>query len=64
MNRLALATFVLAANAALACSVCGAGQGDNDQGAYLTMTIIMSLLPLAAIGGIVFWVAKSSRDAS
>jgi MYXO-CTERM domain-containing protein len=40
---------------ALACAVCGAGN-DPSQGSYVTMSIIISLLPLAMLGGILAWV--------
>lgn len=49
---------------AWACSVCGAGNG-TDAWALLRMTIVMSLVPLALIGGAGYWVyraAASARD--
>ena len=48
--------------AAQACPVCGAAS-TNDQGSYLAMTIVLSLLPLGAVGGIVWWVARHARSA-
>ncbi len=45
---------------AWACAVCGAGQG-NDQSAYLEMSIVLSLLPLALIGGVAWWVRSLAR---
>lgn len=48
---------------ALACAVCGVGQ-DNSSGVYLTMTIIVSLVPLAMIGGIAAWVIRADRRKS
>lgn len=49
----------------LACSVCGAGQ-EGTETSYIVMTIIVSLLPLAMIGGVVFWLwrAVKQRDAA
>ena len=49
---------------AWACPVCGAPGAAND-GAYLVMTIIMSLLPLGFIGGVGLWVHRqfTSSDA-
>lgn len=44
----------------LACAVCGAGE-DPARGSYVVMTLIISGLPLAMLGGIVFWVVKSTR---
>jgi hypothetical protein len=46
---------------AAACPVCGAAT-ENNRMAYLGMTIFMSLLPLAGIGGVALWVWKRSRD--
>jgi len=47
---------------AWACAVCGAGQG-NDQGAYLEMSIVLSLMPLVLIGGVAWWVRGQVRAA-
>lgn len=47
---------------ALACAVCGAGD-DPSKGSYVSMSIIISLLPLAMLGGIVAWVVNRTRAA-
>jgi hypothetical protein len=39
---------------ALACAVCSAGREDENQTAFLISTIFMSLLPLAALGTLVY----------
>ncbi|MBE2253782.1 MAG: hypothetical protein IAE78_29905 [Myxococcus sp.] len=44
----------------LACAVCGAGQ-DNTEWAYLAMTGVVSLSPLAMIGGVAFWLYRASK---
>jgi MYXO-CTERM domain-containing protein len=44
----------------LACAVCGAGE-DPARGTYVVMTLIISGLPLAMLGGIAWWVIKSNR---
>jgi hypothetical protein len=44
----------------LACAVCGAGQEDTEW-AYLAMTGVVSLSPLAMIGGIAFWLFRASK---
>ncbi|MFO0597813.1 MAG: hypothetical protein U0228_21105 [Myxococcaceae bacterium] len=46
----------------LACAVCGAGN-DPAQGSYVVMSLIISFLPLAMLGGIVVWVVRSARQA-
>lgn len=52
----------LFSGAALACPVCGVPL-EQGQGAYLFMTPIMSLLPLALMGGVVFWIFRRVRNA-
>jgi hypothetical protein len=44
----------------LACSVCGAGQ-DGTEWTYLAMTGVVSLTPLAMIGGVAFWLYRASK---
>ena len=46
----------------LACAVCGGGP-DPSRGSYIVMSIIISLLPLAMLGGILAWVIISARAA-
>lgn len=46
--------FVGAPRLALACAVCSAGREDENQTAFLISTIFMSLLPLAALGTLVY----------
>ena len=45
----------------LACPVCGQAT-EQTSGAYIAMTVVMSLLPLTAIGGLVYWVARQMRE--
>jgi Na+/melibiose symporter-like transporter len=59
LRLLAALLFVVAAPAAaLACPVCGLAGPGNNGWAYLAMTIMMSVVPLAFIGGVVFWVYR------
>lgn len=52
----AIAVLLAWPSEAFACPVCGlASLGDNG-GAYFGMTLVMSALPLAMIGGMVVWV--------
>ncbi len=55
--------MALGAGAAAACPVCGLGASDQSQGAYIGMSIVISFLPLAAIGAIAGWVAWRVRAA-
>lgn len=47
----------------LACAVCGAGENDPSRGSYVFMSIIISILPLALLGGIVGYVFLKTRAA-
>lgn len=47
----------------LACAVCGAGVDDAGSGAYLWMSVVISLLPLLMLGGILGWVVSTVRAA-
>ena len=47
-------------NWAWACAVCGS-QDEKAAGAYLTMTIFLSLLPLSLIGGTGYWLWRRSK---
>jgi len=46
----------------LACAVCGAGE-DPASAPLLTMTIIISLLPLGMLGGVIGYIAYKSKRA-
>jgi len=41
----------------LACTVCGFGQ-DGSQWAFLFTTALMTVVPLALVGGIIFYIYK------
>ncbi|MCA3012228.1 MAG: hypothetical protein INH41_07490 [Myxococcaceae bacterium] len=43
-----------------ACTVCGAGQ-EGTEWAYLAMTGVVSLTPLAMIGGVAWWLYRASK---
>jgi hypothetical protein len=58
---LALAVLLwLAPAVAGACAVCGFGE-DRSREAYLTTTLFMTLLPLAAVGGFAWWLWRRSK---
>ncbi|MCC7008529.1 MAG: hypothetical protein IT184_06905 [Acidobacteria bacterium] len=59
---LALLLVALTPALALACPVCGvAGTRDNWQ-AYLSMSAMLSILPLSFIGGIGLWIYFKTRQ--
>ena len=62
MARVFALVVVLAAAVASACPVCGTPT-EQGQGAYIFMTGVMSLLPLALLGGVVTWVVLRVRRA-
>jgi hypothetical protein len=47
--------------AAWACPVCGA-PGASNEAAYVSMTAMLSLLPLAFIGGVAYWVYRTATS--
>jgi hypothetical protein len=53
---------LLASSPALACAVCGAGD-EPQRGTYVVMSVVISLLPLAMLGGIVGYVVMKHRAA-
>lgn len=62
--RIAVSTaslVMLTAVPALACPVCGAGGNEENGAVYLAMSAVLSGLPLAMIGGIVFWLRRAAR---
>lgn len=46
----------------IACAVCGAGE-DPAKGSYVGMTLIISALPLAMLGGIIWYVVRAAKKA-
>lgn len=63
MRRLAALAMVFSAATALACPVCGVAATEQGQAAYAFMSVIMSGLPLLAIGSVITWVALRVRAA-
>jgi hypothetical protein len=48
--------------AASACAVCFSGP-DETRGAFLSTTVGMSVLPLALVGGIIWWLRRQVKSA-
>lgn len=46
---------------ARACSVCSGGANDQTQVGFLAGTLLLSILPLALIGGIALWIRGRAR---
>lgn len=64
-----LAALALALGALLApgvgeaCSKCLAASSEETKLAYVLTTVFMSVLPLAGIGGLVWWLVRRARAA-
>jgi membrane protein DedA with SNARE-associated domain len=55
------AALLVAPRIALACSVCTGGQKEEVGTAFLVGSIFLSVLPLAAIGAVVWWLRRRAR---
>lgn len=55
---LALLFVVLAPAPALACPVCGLAGPGNNGWAYFAMTMMLSIVPLAFLGGLAYWIHR------
>jgi hypothetical protein len=62
MLRTTAAVLSLSALPAWACTVCGVGQ-EGTEWAYVAMTAVLSLLPLALLGGIATWLYRRATAA-
>ena len=62
--RAALLAFVLllAPRVSEACAVCMSGREEASQWAFIGTTIGLSLLPLALIGGTIWWIRRRLRE--
>jgi hypothetical protein len=47
----------------LACPVCAPGRDDATQQAFFSMTIFMTVLPLAMFGVVLYWFVRRIRAA-
>jgi hypothetical protein len=47
----------------LLCAVCYSAKDDAANAAFLVMTAFMTLLPLAVLGGLIYWVVRRIRAA-
>lgn len=56
-----VALLVLAPRIALACPVCMGGRDDETRAAFLVTTLFLSVLPLALIGGVIWWLMRRVR---
>jgi len=52
----------LGASTAYACPVCFSAKDEAQRQAFFDTTIFLTLLPLVLIGGVIYWVARRSRQ--
>lgn len=62
MRSFAFLLILLAPAHALACAVC-AGNNEESRVAFILTTAFLTVLPLLAIGGGVWWLAKRASEA-
>jgi len=61
MNRLRAALgflLMLVTHPLLACAVCGSGEADPTRNVYAGSTAFLSVVPLMAIGGVVYTIYR------
>jgi hypothetical protein len=56
-----VAALLVAPRIAHACSVCTGGQKEEVGTAFLVGSLFLSVLPLAAIGAVAWWLRRRSR---
>ena len=57
----ALVAFALP-DAARACSVCISAQDDSVQAAFAAASLFMTVMPLSAIGSLIWWLRRRARQ--
>ncbi|TFG97995.1 MAG: hypothetical protein E4H11_01095 [Myxococcales bacterium] len=61
LQALLAAALLAAPRIVHACSVCTGGQKEEVNQAFLIGSLFLSVLPLAAIGAVVWWLRRRSR---
>jgi hypothetical protein len=62
MRTTALALAMIALPAVLwACPVCGLASASDNQSSYVSMSVMLSALPLGMMAGIAFWLYRKNR---
>lgn len=58
-----LATLLVSSpRLAHACAVCMSGREDDVQAAFIGTTVLLSVLPLIAVGAALFWLRRRLRE--
>lgn len=61
LATLLAAALLAAPRAAEACYVCTSGRNEDTRLAFILTTALLSVLPLALVGGIVWWIVRRAR---
>jgi hypothetical protein len=61
LHGLLAASLLLAPRAALACPVCTGGQKEEVGRAMLLGSVTLSILPLAVVGAVAWWLRRRAR---
>jgi hypothetical protein len=62
MRTTVLALAMTALPAVLwACPVCGLASASDNQSSYVSMSVMLSALPLGMMAGIAFWLYRKNR---
>ena len=62
MKALIAALVLLSPGLARACAVCSSGREDEVQMAFIGTTVLLSVLPLAALGAGLLWLRRRLRE--
>jgi hypothetical protein len=62
LQWLVVALLLTAPRVAEACYVCSSGRDDETRAAFLITTVFLSVLPLAMVGGGVWWLRRRFRQ--
>lgn len=49
------------ASVASACPVCFSAKDEAQRQAFFDTTVFLTLLPLALVGGVIYWIARRAR---
>jgi hypothetical protein len=56
-----LAFLGLFSGVLFACPVCGLASAADNQSSYVSMSVMLSILPLGMMGGMAFWLYRKSK---
>ena len=54
--------LMMSSGALFACPVCGLASAADNQSSYVSMSVMLSVLPLGMMGGFAYWLYRKSRN--